>query len=196
MMTFSRVVLAALSVVASNATTAMAGSFDVTASHGRYTVVAQDAAVDQILERLAKSSGITVERTSLAEEPDIVTGTFDGTLETVLGQFLLHENHMIEYGGPTGSAIVRVVIYGSNRTAAALSAERSTPVAAPRAPAIQRAQPAFSPAPANRQSIPQPLPLRPAPAAPVQAHAVVPQPAPPPPAAPAPPQPRRRGGIM
>ncbi|CAA2142684.1 hypothetical protein [Hyphomicrobium sp. ghe19] len=88
-------------------------SLEVADGDAHVVVEAQDATVQDVLQKLSEGHGFKVERADQARDDAKISGRFEGPFSHVLERVLEKENHFVEHGSNEPGAITRVVLYGA-----------------------------------------------------------------------------------
>lgn len=106
------VAVLALSVPHFGTTRAEAGSVEIAElGQDRIRVEIVDTSIDEVVDRLARAYGFLVERIGDTEPREAVSGSFQGSLKSILERVLRTENHIIQTSSRAASGIARVSLY-------------------------------------------------------------------------------------
>ena len=97
-----------------------AGEIEVSVDAAARTarVVAKDAALDEVLDKLSAALDFKVSRTGQGGSAGPVSGRFEGPIDVGLSRLLRGEGHMIQRSEEAKSGIVHIVLFGSTNPAA------------------------------------------------------------------------------
>ena len=87
------------------------------AGDAHVVVEAQDATVQDVLEKLSEGHGFKVERADQTRDDAKISGRFEGPFSHVFERVLEKENHFVEHSLNETGTITRVVLYGAQLAA-------------------------------------------------------------------------------
>ena len=130
--------LASLIFALSLTTPLLAGSISVKMDklNDSLMIDAENASIDDVLNEIRSANGFEVTRNGRGE-PSVVSGQYEGPIESVVLRILRRENHMIVFSGDTGG-ISRIVLYRASKllplrtaqeTAALFAVQQPAPIA-------------------------------------------------------------------
>jgi hypothetical protein len=130
--------LASLLFALSITTPLFAGSISVKMDklNDSLMIDAENASIDDVLNEIRSANGFEVTRNGRGE-PSVVSGQYEGPIESVVLRILRRENHMIVFSGDTGG-ISRIVLYRASKllplrtaqeTAALFAVQQPAPIA-------------------------------------------------------------------
>ena len=105
-------------------------SLEMAGGDAHVVVEAQDATVQDVLQKLSEGHGFKIERADQARDDAKISGRFEGPFSHVLDRVLEKENHFIERSSNQSGAITRVVLYGAQQAATPQADAPSTSAAA------------------------------------------------------------------
>lgn len=118
-------------------------SLELAGGDAHIVVEAQDATVQDVLEKLSEGHGFKVERADQARDDAKISGRFEGPFSHVLERVLEKENHFVEHSLNETGTITRVVLYGAQPASApqADASSSSAAVASPPRPKLVETKP-------------------------------------------------------